>query len=104
MDNKTTKLIWGEKQLQEVSSKTLDPLATEVAEIIVIYNEELSEEDKKNVRDFLENWKIENDKYSENFIKIKDIIDTWSETIKDYCLIKLRTQDELFEDLTEEEK
>lgn len=93
---------WGEKQLKEISSKTLDPVATEVWEILLIYNDELSDQEKSDLKNYLEDWEFLNKEPSEKLLKIKDIVDTWSDSIKDYCLVKLNTQDELFKDLTEE--
>jgi hypothetical protein len=69
----------------------------------LIYNDELSDQEKSDLKNYLEDWEFLNKELSENLLKIKDIVDTWSDSIKDYCLVKLNTQDELFKDLTEEE-
>jgi hypothetical protein len=68
----------------------------------LIYNDELSDQEKSDLKNYLEDWEFLNKEPSENLLKIKDIVDTWSDSIKDYCLVKLNTQDELFKDLTEE--
>ena len=103
MDTNNNSFLWGENQLKEISSKTLDPIATEVWEVLIIYNDVLSDDEKKLLKDYLENWELEGENFSEDLLKAKDIIDAWSDSIKDYCLIKINTQDELLEDLTEEE-
>ena len=103
MDTNNNSFLWGEKQLKEISSKTLDPVATEVWEILLIYNDELSEQEKADLKNYLEDWEFVSEEPSENLLKLKDIVDTWSDSIKEYCLVKLNTQDELFKDLTEEE-
>ena len=93
---------WWEKQLQEISNKTLDPIAAEVGEIILVYNDELSKQEKLDLKNYLKSWEFQSSELPEKLQKIKDIIDTWTDSIKDYCLVKLNTQDELFNDLTEE--
>ena len=97
-------LPWGEKQLKEIESKTLDSVATEVSEILWLYNEELEEKEKDAIKKYLESWKLDEEKYSDSFNRVKEIIDNWSDSIKEYCLIKINTQDELYKELTEEEK
>ena len=97
-------LPWGEKQLKEIESKTLDSVATEVSEILWLYNEELEEKEKDAIKEYLETWKLDEGKYSDNFNRVKEIIDNWSDSIREYCLIKIKTQDELFKELTEEEE
>ena len=97
-------LPWGEKQLKEIESKTLDSVATEVSEILWLYNEELDEKEKNAIKEYLESWKLDDEKYSDSFNRVKEIVDNWSDSIKEYCLIKINTQDELFKELTEEEE
>ena len=70
---------------------------------MIIYNDVLSDDEKRLLKDYLENWELEGENLSKDLLKAKDIIDAWSDSIKDYCLIKINTQDELLEDLTEEE-
>ena len=97
-------LPWWEKQLKEIESKTLDSVATEVSEILWLYNEELDEKEKDAIKEYLESWKLGEEKYSDSFNRVKEIVDNWSDSIKEYCLIKINTQDELFKELTEEEQ
>lgn len=97
-------LPWWEKQLKEIESKTLDSVATEVSEILWLYNEELDEKEKNAIKEYLESWKLDDEKYSDSFNRVKEIVDNWSDSIKEYCLIKINTQDELFKELTEEEE
>lgn len=97
-------LPWGEKQLKEIESKTLDSVATEVSEILWLYNEELEGKEKDAIKKYLESWKLDEEKYSDSFNRVKEIIDNWSDSIKEYCLIKINTQDELYKELTEEEQ
>jgi len=104
MNTNKSFLPWGEKQLKEIESKTLDSVATEVSEILWLYNEELEEREKNAIKEYLESWKLDEEKYSDNFNRVKEIIDNWSDPIKEYCLIKIKTQDELFKELTEEEQ
>lgn len=104
MDSNKSFLPWGEKQLKKIESKTLDSLATEVSEILWLYNEELEEREKDAIKEYLESWKLDEEKYSDSFNRVKEIIDNWSDSIKEYCLIKINTQDELFKELTEEEQ
>lgn len=104
MNQTLSTFAWWEKQLQEISSKTLDPIAAEVGEVLLVYNDELSEQEKKDLKNYLTDWEFQASELSENLQKIKDIIDTWSDSIKDYCLVKLNTQDELFNDLSAEEE
>ena len=66
------------------------------------WGEKQSDQEKSDLKNYLEDWEFLNKEPSENLLKIKDIVDTWSDSIKDYCLVKLNTQDELFKDLTEE--
>jgi hypothetical protein len=70
----------------------------------LVYNDELSEQEKTDLKNYLIDWEFQASELSENLQKIKDIIDTWSDSIKDYCLVKLNTQDELFNDLSAEEE
>ncbi len=104
MNQTLSTFAWWEKQLQEISSKTLDPIAAEVGEVLLVYNDELSEQEKTDLKNYLTDWEFQASELSENLQKIKDIIDTWSDSIKDYCLVKLNTQDELFNDLSAEEE
>jgi hypothetical protein len=39
--------------LQEISNKTLDPIAAEVGEIILVYNDELSKQEKLDLKNYL---------------------------------------------------
>ena len=104
MNTNNSFLPWGEKQLKEIESKTLDSVATEVSEILWLYNEELDEKEKDVIKEYLESWKLDDEKYSDSFNRVKEIVDNWSDSIKEYCLIKINTQDELFKELTEEEE
>ena len=104
MNQTLSTFAWWEKQLQEISSKTLDPIAAEVGEVLLVYNDELSEQEKTDLKNYLIDWEFQASELSENLQKIKEIIDTWSDSIKDYCLVKLNTQDELFNDLSAEEE
>ena len=103
MNTNDSTYLWGENQLKEISSKTLDPIATEVGEIIILYNDEFNNHEKEALKGYLTGEEVDEKDLSENFIKVRDIVDTWSDSIKEYCLVKLRTQDDLFEDLTAEE-
>ena len=104
MNTNNSFLPWGEKQLKEIESKTLDSVATEVSEILWLYNEELEEKEKNAIKEYLESWELDDEKYSDSFNRVKEIIDNWSDSIKEYCLIKINTQDELYKELTEEEQ
>jgi hypothetical protein len=103
MNTNNNAFQWGEKQLDVISSKTLSPLATEVGEVLCIYNTDLSEQEKKVLKEYLINWEFQEEEFTDSLIKLKEIVDSWSDSIKEYCLIKLKTQDDLFAELTSED-
>ena len=95
-------LYWNEAQINAINAKSVDALATEVWEVLSLYNEELSNEEKELIKEFLISWKESSNIDSENYNKVKEIISQRTDNTKNYCLIKLRAQDDLLKNFLAE--